>query len=74
MTRKLLALLAAVVLTTTFALAGCSQTEAPADEFVLEDELMTEDAMVEETMEEEVAEEAMEEEVVEEAMEEEAAE
>jgi hypothetical protein len=53
MTRKLLALLAAVVLTTTLAVAGCAKTEPTTDELLL-DETMVEDSFMEElTMEEE---------------------
>jgi outer membrane lipoprotein SlyB len=56
MTRKLLALLAGVVLTTTLALAGCAQEEATT-----EDAMMMEDAM---TMEEVTSEEGTTEEEV----------
>ena len=63
MTRKLLALLAGVVLTTTLALAGCSQAE-PTDELMMEEGTMEEGTMMEEGTEEEapVAEEGTEEE------------
>lgn len=64
MTRKLLALLAGVVLTTTLALAGCSQAE-PTDELMMEEgSMMEEGMMMEEGTEEEtpVAEEGTEEE------------
>jgi hypothetical protein len=58
MTRKLLALLAGVVLTTTLALAGCSQAE-PTDELMMEEGSMMEEGTMEETP---VAEEGTEEE------------